>query len=70
MKHKGTKRIETENLILRKFELSDAKAMYENWASDSEVTKFLTWKLIDSIEVSKHVIKSWIDEYENENFYQ
>ncbi|MBC6003690.1 GNAT family N-acetyltransferase [Paeniclostridium sp. NSJ-45] len=70
MKHKGTKRIETENLILRKFELSDAKAMYENWASDSEVTKFLTWKPIDSIEVSKHVIKSWIDEYENENFYQ
>lgn len=42
MNHKGTKRIDTENLILRKFELSDADAMFKNWVNDSEVTKFLT----------------------------
>jgi [ribosomal protein S5]-alanine N-acetyltransferase len=70
MKHKGTKRIETENLILRKFEISDAEAMYRNWASDSEVTKFLTWKPIENIEVSENIIKTWLDEYENANFYQ
>lgn len=70
MNHKGTKRIETKNLILRKFELSDAEAMYRNWANDSEVTKFLTWKPHDSIEVSKSILKSWIEEYKNKNFYQ
>lgn len=70
MNHKGTKRIDTGNLILRKFESSDAEAMYKNWANDSEVTKFLTWKPIDSIEVSKNILKGWIDEYKNKNFYQ
>lgn len=39
MNHNGTKVIETENLILRKFEISDAEAVYKNWASDSEVTR-------------------------------
>ncbi|MCU9810253.1 N-acetyltransferase, partial [Paraclostridium sp. AKS46] len=33
MNHKGTLRIDTKNLILRKFKLSDAEAMYKNWAS-------------------------------------
>lgn len=70
MKHIGTKTINTERLILRRFELKDAEAMYKNWANDSEVTKFLTWKPHDSIEVSKNRIKTWIDEYENQNYYQ
>lgn len=70
MNHKGTLRIDTENLILRKFKLSDAEAMYKNWASDSEVTKFLTWNPIDSVEVSKSIIEGWVDEYKNNNIYQ
>lgn len=70
MNHKGTLRIDTENLILRKFKLSDAEAMYKNWASDSEVTKFLTWNPIDSVEVSKNIIEGWVDEYKNNNIYQ
>lgn len=70
MNHKGTLRIDTENLILRKFKLSDAEAMYKNWASDSEVTKFLTWNPVNSVEVSKSIIEGWVDEYKNNNIYQ
>ena len=70
MNHKGTLRIDTENLILRKFKLSDAEAMYKNQASDSEVTKFLTQNPIDSVEVSKSIIEGWVDEYKNNNIYQ
>lgn len=42
MKDLGTKRLETERLILRRFTLEDAEKMYENWAGDPEVTKFLS----------------------------
>lgn len=70
MNHKGTKRIETENLILRKFELSDAEAIYKNWGCDSEVTKFLTWGPMKDVDISRIVVKSWVEEYEKENFYQ
>ena len=32
MNHIGTQTIETERLILRRFALSDAQAMFDNWA--------------------------------------
>ena len=59
MKHLGTKRIETERLILRKFTIEDAEDMFKNWASDNEVTKYLTWPAHSSLEVSKEVISMW-----------
>ena len=53
MNHCGTKQIETKRLILRRFRSDDSIAMYENWASDPEVTKFLTWPTHTTIDVSK-----------------
>jgi len=68
--HKGTQTIETDRLILRKAVREDAEAMFRNWASDPEVTKFLTWPAHNSIAVSEMVIESWMQEYEKENYYQ
>ena len=42
--HTGTARIVTERLILRKYALYDAEAVYENYANDAEVTKYLSWR--------------------------
>lgn len=70
MKHLGTKRIETERLILRPFTVEDAPAMYRNWASDPEVTKYLTWPAHDSVEVSRWVLNDWCSHYAEPNFYQ
>lgn len=53
MKHCGTQRLETDRLILRRYEIEDAAAMFENWASDPEVTKFLMWKTHSNQEESK-----------------
>lgn len=52
MNHLGTKRLETDRLVLRRFVPEDAADMYRNWASDPEVTKFLTWPPHSSVEVS------------------
>ncbi|WP_308780598.1 GNAT family N-acetyltransferase [uncultured Clostridium sp.] len=70
MKNLGTKTIETERLILRRFKIEDAEAMYKNWASDAEVTKFLTWPPHSSNEVTKNVLQDWINNYEKDDFYQ
>jgi ribosomal-protein-alanine N-acetyltransferase len=70
MKHLGTLRRETERLVLRQFVLSDAKAMFDNWASDDEVTKFLTWPTHSSIDVSEEVVKKWVENYADNKFYQ
>lgn len=42
MKKAGTQRLETGRLILRRFTVGDAEDMYRNWASDPEVTRYLT----------------------------
>ena len=68
--HKGTQTIETSRLILRRAVREDAEPMFRNWASDPEVTKFLTWPAHSSIAVSEMVIGSWLQEYEKENYYQ
>ncbi len=70
MKNCGTQRIETDRLILRRYVIEDADAMYKNWASDSEVTKFLTWQPHSSVEVSRGIIENWLKKYSDKKYYQ
>ena len=37
MEHQGTKTIETERLILRKFTADDLSAIFHNWTSESNL---------------------------------
>ena len=68
--HKGTQTIETRRLLLRRAIREDAEPMFRNWASDPEVTKFLTWPTHSNTAVSEMVIGSWLQEYERDNYYQ
>ena len=52
------KPIETKRTILRSFTLDDAKDVFE-YASDSMVTKYLTWKTHKNIEETINVIKTF-----------
>ncbi len=70
MTHCGTESIETERLLLRRFTVDDAEAMYGNWASDREVTKYLTWPAHAGVDVSKAVLEDWVSSYPRKNYYQ
>jgi ribosomal-protein-alanine N-acetyltransferase len=67
--HKGTQTIETMRLILRRFQLKDAKDMFDNWASDPLVCRYLSWGPHRELEDSRKRIVNWINNYGNENFY-
>ena len=69
MNKTGTKRIETHRLILRRFGIADAEDMFENWAGDPEVTRFLTWPTHTCVEVSGMVLNDWIPRYEDGGFF-
>ena len=69
MKHIGTKKIETDRLILRHCAVADAEFMYRDWASDPEVTKYLTWPTHTCVEDSKAILKEWVGDYERNSFY-
>ncbi len=62
MEHKGTVRLETERLILRRLVPEDAEAVYRNWASDGEVTRYLTWQPHESAEASAGFIRRMTEE--------
>ena len=53
MNKTGTQRIEIHQLILRPFRMEDAEDMYANWASDPEVTRYLTWPAHGSVDVTR-----------------
>ena len=70
MKHKGTVKIETERLLLRRFLHSDAKESFYNWTNDEKVIKFLKWTKHKNVNETKDILSLWISKYSNENFYQ
>ena len=69
MNHRGTKVLETERLQLRPFRAEDAEPMFRNWASDPEVTKFLTWPPHENVKATGQVLDEWIKHYEDPKNY-
>ena len=70
MEHCGTQSLETARLLLRRFTVDDAQAMYQNWASDSEVTKYLMWPTHTDVLTSAKVLGEWVSAYERCDYYQ
>ncbi len=68
MQHKGTVKLETERLILRKFELTDAEDMFNNWASSEQVTKYLTWQAYKTVDDVQEYIKYVISKYDDNHY--
>jgi ribosomal-protein-alanine N-acetyltransferase len=66
--HKRSQRIETPRLTLREFELSDAKDVFNNIATDSEVTRFLGWYPHSDISVTQEEIQKWINSYDEKSY--
>ena len=69
MQHCGTQSLETKRLILRPFVMEDAPFMFNNWASNPEVAKFLTWTHHTELRESIEVLMDWTFNYANKNFY-
>ncbi|MBQ8403337.1 MAG: GNAT family N-acetyltransferase [Clostridia bacterium] len=70
MEHKGTVKIETERLLLRRFCTDDVDASFRNWTSSEKVTEFLCWQPHDSRDETERILGGWISKYENPSFYQ
>jgi ribosomal-protein-alanine N-acetyltransferase len=69
MDHRGTVRLETGRLVLRRFSAADAEAMFANWAADEKVTRHLTWPAHASVEATAAVLREWSASYARPDFY-
>ncbi|MFA9380122.1 MAG: GNAT family N-acetyltransferase [Acetanaerobacterium sp.] len=68
--HSGTIRIESERLILRRFLLGDAPAVFYNWTNDSAVSLYMRWQPHIDADKTREMIERWISQYSNPSFYQ
>ena len=55
--HKGTLTLKTERLVLRPFKTSDVEEVYNNYGSDINITKYISWIPCDTIEKCENFIK-------------
>ena len=67
--HKGTKELTTKRLKLRRFTVEDAQDMFNNWANDAEVTKFMRWPPHATLDVTRELLSKWVQEYEKPDYY-
>ena len=67
--HMGTKKIYTNRLLLRKFNVFDAEEVFKNWSNDEEVTKYLTWNPHTNLNVTKDLLDSWVLNYKIPSTY-
>ena len=55
--------LHTERLVLRRVALEDAEDIYNGWARDGEVTRYLTWKPHESVEITRKVVEMRLEDY-------
>ena len=70
MRHTGTLELETDRLLLRRLLPQDAPQMYENWANDPAVTRFLRWEPHKSPAETQELLSAWAELYPNPDYYQ
>lgn len=71
MKDLGTKRLETDRLILRRFELKDLEELfYNSYITDEVMAENLSWKPCKTIDEQKNIIEDWVKNYEKSDYYK
>lgn len=62
--HIGTDTIETERLLLRRFEYTDDEAMLKYWVSDERIQSLYSEPVYTTKEAVKELLDKYISAYE------
>ncbi len=56
-------RFETQRLVLRVPQMSDAQAIFDGYATDPAVTRYMTWRPHESIDQTRAFLEATIAEW-------
>lgn len=68
--HIGTTTLETERLLLRRFEYTDAETMLKYWISDEKIQSMYSEPVYKTKEAVKELLDKYICSYEKEDYYR
>ena len=63
------KKIESENILLRKFQTEDAEEAFKNWAGIKEIADLSDYRVHTSAEETKQMIENVVKEVEEGKIY-
>ena len=70
LNHCSSPDLYTRRLHLRRYRPEDYRAMYDNWASDPEVTRFVSWGTHASPETTRALMEMWVEGYASPTVYR
>ncbi len=68
--HIGTRTIETERLILRRFEYTDDDAMLRNWIADEKIQSMYAEPVYTTKQEIKTLLDKYIGSYKKSDYYR
>ena len=68
--HIGTNTIETDRLILRRFEYTDDEAMLKYWVADETIQSLYSEPVYSTKEEVKGLLDKYIGSYEKDDYYR
>ncbi|MGC7872712.1 GNAT family N-acetyltransferase [Desulfosporosinus sp. SYSU MS00001] len=70
LEHIGTRQIETDRLVLRKFKYTDDADMLNYWVSDPEIQSLYSEPVYTTKRDVKELLDKYISFYEKDNYYR
>lgn len=68
--HIGTHTIETERLILRRFEYADDNAMLKYWVADEKIQSLYSEPVYSTKDAVRELLDKYIGSYEKNDYYR
>lgn len=68
--HIGTNTIETERLILRRFEYADDNAMLKYWVADEKIQSLYSEPVYSTKDAVRELLDKYIGSYEKNDYYR
>lgn len=67
--HLGTTTLKTQRLVLRRYSLTDAQAVFDGWMGNQEICDQLDWTAHRDVNVTRRLIDMWVEGYESPTVY-
>ncbi len=67
--HKGTQKIHTDRLFLRKLTPSDAQDFFTHLVNDKRVLRYTAWPYHTTVSQTEKMLISWSESYKKSAFY-
>lgn len=70
LRHAGSPELCTRRLRLRAYRADDYQMMYDNWTSDPEVARYVSWGAHQSPEITRQLVEMWVEGYQSPTVYR